>query len=123
MVSPLCGEKGSKEKKGLLNNKLEAYNKDVFHSVTADEAKVYAKLVNAENFEKKVLVKLDALKVANKAEVITLTGEADLVHKPSVNTKEKEWVVPVSNKMTVKNNVLEVVLPANSVNVVVFDRA
>jgi len=25
--------------------------------------------------------------------------------------------------MTVKNNVLEVVLPANSVNVVVFDRA
>ena len=117
------GEKGSKEKKGLLNNKLEAYNKDVFHSVTADETKVYAKLVNAENFEKKVLVKLDALKVANKAEVITLTGEADLVHKPNVNIKEKEWVVPVSNKMTVKNNVLEVVLPANSVNVVVFDRA
>ena len=117
------GETGSKEKKGLLNNKLEAYNKDVFHSVTADETKVYAKLVNAENFEKKVLVKLDALKVANKAEVITLAGEADLVHKPNVNTKEKEWVVPVSNKAPVKNNVLEIVLPANSVNVVVFDRA
>jgi len=116
------GAKGSKEKKGLLNHKLEAYNKDVFHSVTADETKVYAKLVNAENFEKKVLVKLDALKVANKAEIITLTGEDELVHKPNVNTKEKEWVVPVSNKLAVKNNVLEVVLPANSVTVAVFDR-
>ena len=116
------GAKGSKEKKGLLDNKLEAYNRDVFHSVTADDTKVYAKLVNAESFEKKVLVKLEALKVANKADVITLTGDAELVHKPNVNTKEKEWVVPVSNKATVKNNVLEAVLPANSVNVIVFEK-
>lgn len=114
--------KGSKEKKGLLECKLEPYNREIFHSVTADEEKVYAKLVNPENFEKKVLVKLDNLDVASKAEVITLTGEEELVHKPNVNTKEKEWVVPVSKKATVKNNVLEVVLPANSVNVVVFDR-
>ena len=114
--------KGSKEKKGLLECRLEVYNRIVYHSVTVDEAKVYAKLVNAENFEKKVLVKLEALAVANKVEIITLTGEAELVHKPNVNTKEKEWVVPVSNKATIKNNVLEVVLPANSVNVAVFDR-
>ena len=106
----------------LLNNKLEAYNKDVFHSVTEDETKVYAKLVNAENFDKKVLIKFNELDVAAKAEVITLTGEAELVHKPNVNTKEKEWVVPVSKKATVKKSVLEVMLPANSVNVVVFDR-
>ena len=116
------GKAGSKEKKGLLENKLEAYNKDVFHCVTADETKVYAKLVNAENFEKKVLVKLDSLSVADKAEVITLTGEEELVHKPNVNTKEKEWVVPVSQTASVKNNVLEVVLPANSVNVVVLEK-
>ncbi len=123
--SVLCyyNESGSKEKKGLLDNKLEAYNKDVFHSVTADDEKVYAKFVNAENFDKKVLVKLDSLAVQNKAEVITLTGEAELVHKPNVNTKEQEWVVPVSKKANVKNNVLELVLPANSVNVVVFNRA
>ena len=117
------GESGSKEKKGLLDNKLEAYNRDVFHSVTADAEKVYAKLVNAENFDKKVLVKLDNLAVKNRAEVIVLTGESELVHKPNVNTKEKEWVVPVSTKATVKNNALELVLPANSVNVVVLDRA
>ena len=43
--------------KGLLENKMEAYNRDVFHSVTADESKVYAKFVNAENFEKKGLLK------------------------------------------------------------------
>jgi len=116
-------ESGSKEKKGLLDNKLEAYNKDVFHSVTADETKVYAKLVNAENFDKKVLIKFNELDVAAKAEVITLTSDADLVHKPNVNTKEKEWVAPVSKKATVKKSVLEVMLPANSVNVVVFDRA
>ena len=117
------GESGSKEKKGLLDNKLEAYNRDVFHSVTADAEKVYAKLVNAENFDKKVLVKLDNLAVKNKAEVIVLTGESELVHKPNVNTKEKEWVVPAGTKATVKNNALELVLPANSVNVVVLDRA
>ena len=80
-------------------------------------------VVEAENFEKKVLIKLDSLKVADKAEVITLTGEAELVHKPNVNTREKEWVVPESRKVTVKDNVLPVVLPANSVNVVVFSRA
>ena len=117
------GESGSKEKNGLLDNKLEAYNRDVFHSVTADAEKVYAKLVNAENFDKKVLVKLDNLAVKNKAEVIVLTGESELVHKPNVNTKEKEWVVPAGTKATVKNNALELVLPANSVNVVVLDRA
>ena len=115
-------ETGSKEKKGLLENKLEAYNRDVFHSVTADEAKVYAKLVNAENFDKKVLVKLDALTVAAKAEVITLTGAEELVHKPNVNAKEKEWIVPEIKKEAVKNNVLKLTLPANSVNVVVLER-
>ncbi len=115
-------ETGSKEKKGLLENKLEAYNRDVFHSVTADEAKIYAKLVNAENFDKKVLVKLDALTVAAKAEVITLTGAEELVHKPNVNTKEKEWIVPEIKKEAVKNNVLKLTLPANSVNVVVLER-
>ncbi|MBP3567563.1 MAG: alpha-L-arabinofuranosidase [Lachnospiraceae bacterium] len=116
-------ENGSKAKNGLLECKLEAYNRDVFHSVTQDEQKVYAKLVNAENFDKKVLVKLDNLAVKSKAEVITLSGDAELVNKPNVNTKEKEWVVPVAAKATVKKNVLELTLPANSVNVVVMDRA
>ncbi|MBO5353301.1 MAG: alpha-L-arabinofuranosidase [Lachnospiraceae bacterium] len=116
-------ENGDKTKNGLLECKLEAYNREVFHSVTADENKVYTKLVNTENFDKKVLVKLDNLSVKNKAEVITLTGEAEFVHKPNVNTKEKEVVVPVTKKVSVKKDVLEIVLPANSVTVAVFERA
>lgn len=117
------GRKDTGEKLGLLENKLEAYNRAVFHSVTADEKKVYAKLVNAEIFEKKVLINLEKLSVAAKAELITLTGEEELVHRPNVNTKEKEWIVPVSKKVNVKKNVLELVLPANSVNVVVLEKA
>ena len=99
--SVTCFYTEGKEKNGLLECKLEAYNRDVFHSVTKDEEKVYAKLVNTENYTKKVLVKLDQLSVKGKAEVITLTGEEELVHKPNVNTKEKEWVVPASRKVLV----------------------
>lgn len=115
-------EAGSTQKKGLVSGRLEAYNKDVFHSVTADEKKVYAKLVNADNFSKKVLLTFDALDVCPKAEVITLSGAPELVNKSNVNTKEKEWIVPESQRARVKNRALEVILPANSVSVAVFDK-
>ncbi len=114
-------------KKGLLDCKLEVYNRDVYHSVTVDEAKVYAKLVNAEDFDKKTVVKLDELSVKAKAELILLTGAEELVHTSNVNTKEGEPVKPVSRKVSVKkdkagNASIELVLPANSVSVVVLDK-
>ena len=110
-------------KKALLECKLEAYNRDVYHSVTADEAKVYAKLVNAEDFDKKVVVKLDELNVKARADLIVLTGEKELVHTSNVNTKEGELIVPVTKKVAVKKDKLELILPANSVSVVVLEKA
>ena len=121
-----CEAKGTK--KGLLECKLEAYNRDVFHSVTTDEAKVYAKLVNAEDFDKKVIVNLDKLDVKAKAELVELTGDAELVHTSNVNTRENELIKPVSKKLSVKKSkaghqIVELVLPANSVSVVVLEKA
>ena len=111
-----------KDKKGLLECKLESYNRDVYHSVTTDDKHVYTKLVNADDFEKKVCVKLDNLKVKSKAKLITLTGDKELVHTPNVNTKEVEKVVPVSKNISVKNESIELILPANSVTVIVLEK-
>ena len=116
------------KKQGLLECKLEAYNRDVYHAVTADERCVYAKLVNAEDFEKKVLVNLDNLNIKNKARVIQLTGEKELVHTSNVNTREAELIQPTTKTIAVKKSkegkqCIDMILPANSVTVLVLDRA
>ena len=110
------------ERKAILENKLESYNREVFHSVTEDENKVYIKLVNAEDFDKKLNLKLDELSVKEEAEWILLTGDRELVHTPNVNTKEAELVAPVAKKVIVKDDGMELDLPANSVNVVVLEK-
>lgn len=110
----------SGKKKAVLENKLESYNREVFHSVTEDEDKVYIKLVNAEDFDKKLSLKLDELSVKEEAEWVVLTGDRELVHTPNVNTKEAEPVAPVTKKVVVKDDGMELDLPANSVNVVVL---
>lgn len=115
-------EYGVEEQKGLLECKLEAYNRDIFHSVTTDEGHVYAKLVNAEDFVKKVRINLDGLMVAKQAEWIILTAEAELVHTSNVNTKEAELVKPVTKMVMVEGDYLELDLPANSVNVLILDK-
>ena len=121
-----CG-KAKNTKKGILECKLEAYNRDVYHSVTTDTEKVYAKLVNAEDFDKRVLVNLENLNVKAKAELVVLTGDAELVHTSNVNTREAELVKPVNKKISVKKSkvgkqLLELVLPANSVSVVILEK-
>ena len=110
------------EAKGILENKLESYNREVFHSVTEDEKKVYIKLVNAEDFDKKLSLKLDALSVKEEAEWLVLTGDDELVHTPNVNTKEAELIVPVAKKAFIEENRMELELSANSVNVVVLEK-
>lgn len=85
-----AGEDGLK--KAVIDGKMEAYNRDVYHSVTKDESSVYMKLVNADNFEKRVKVSLSELEVGHQAALVTLTGNAELVHCPNVNTKEAELV-------------------------------
>lgn len=122
--SVICFYEGAdKEKKGILDCKLESYNRDVYHSVTCDEKKVYIKLVNADDFEKKLKLKLDKLSIGKQAEVVTLTGEAELVHVPNVNTKEEEKIVPVTETLSVQAESFETVLPANSVRVIELERA
>lgn len=116
-----CADK--KVRNGLLEYKLEAYNREVFHSVTADEEKVYIKLVNADGFAKRLKITLDELAAAERAEWIVLTGEKELAHTPCVNTKEEEKIVPVKKSLRIKKAGLEVELPANSLSVLVLTRA
>lgn len=115
-------ETDSEVQKGVLEYKLEAYNRDIFHAVTADQSHVYAKLVNAENFVKKVRLNLEDLQVGSQAEWIVLTGDADVVHTSNINTKEGELVKPVTHTLTVQGDWVELDLPAQSVNVIVFDK-
>ena len=65
--------------------------------------------------------------MGHQAALVTLTGNAELVHCPNVNTKEAELVVPVNRVIEVNKSVendeqyMEIVLPANSLSVVVLD--
>ena len=109
-------------KHAVLDNKLEAYNREVFNSVTEDNDKVYIKLVNAEAFDKKLKLKLDKLNVKTDAKWIVLTADAEHVHTANVNTKEAELVVPVTRTAVVTDFYMELDLPANSVNIVVLNK-
>ncbi|GGO04921.1 alpha-L-arabinofuranosidase C-terminal domain-containing protein [Saccharibacillus kuerlensis] len=108
----------------VLDYKLEAYNRDVFHSVTADDQHVYLKLVNADSVEKATRLNLDGLNVSTEAKIVTLTGDTSLLNVPNVNKKNAEQVVPVESGLTLENGetgptaVLK--LPANSVSVVIL---
>ncbi|QDH21421.1 alpha-L-arabinofuranosidase C-terminal domain-containing protein [Saccharibacillus brassicae] len=129
----------------VLDYKLEAYNRDVFHSVTADAGHVYVKLVNADGVDKNTRLNLDGLEVAAEAKLVTLTGDPALLHVPNVNKKSGEPVVPVESVFALEDGtgvdgfasgqaaggtggtgrtgrtaVLK--LPANSVSVVVLER-
>lgn len=103
----------------VLDYKLEAYNKDVFHSVTKDDASIYMKLVNADSFDKPVKVRIVDLAIASSAKLVTITGDLDKAHLPNVNTKENEPIVPVESTVTFENGEALLVLPANSVVAVI----
>ncbi|MBE0338738.1 alpha-L-arabinofuranosidase C-terminal domain-containing protein [Paenibacillus sp. 23TSA30-6] len=105
----------------VLDYKLEAYNRDVFNSVTKDAEHVYVKLVNADNVDKAMQLNLQDLSVEAIAKLITLTGDASLVHVPNVNKKNDEKVVPTEQQVSLSNNAILLQLPANSVNVLVLD--
>ncbi len=112
----------TEEIKGKLDCKLAAYTHDLYHSVTADDERVYIKLVNVENFGKHLKVNLEHLNIHDQAKLITLTGAPELVHEPNVNKKNNEKIVPVTTHIPVSKTGFEVILPANSVNVVVLKK-
>ncbi len=106
----------------VLDYKLEAYNRDIFHSVTKDDDHLYVKLVNADPFEKTTKLELKDMVVRTNGKMITITGDAQLVHTPNVNKKNAELIVPSEREISMKDNGTVVTLAANSVNVLVLNR-
>ncbi|GMK38564.1 hypothetical protein PCCS19_16180 [Paenibacillus sp. CCS19] len=101
--------------------KLEAYNREVFNSVTKDDKHVYVKLVNADAVDKMTRLALRDLNVASSAQLITLTGDEAIVHTPNVNKKNAELVQPSESQLHIVGDSAVLTLPANSVSVIVFD--
>ncbi|SER44751.1 Concanavalin A-like lectin/glucanases superfamily protein [Gracilibacillus ureilyticus] len=105
----------------VLDYKLEAYNDEIFHSVTKDDNHVYVKMVNADPFEKTTEISLKDIKVNSTAKMITVTGSESIVHQPNVNKKDAEQVVPVETELELKDEGTVVTLSANSVTILVLD--
>ncbi|GKU24615.1 alpha-L-arabinofuranosidase C-terminal domain-containing protein [Clostridium folliculivorans] len=105
----------------VLEYKLEAYNDQIFNSVTRDSEHVYIKLVNADNFNKKINIDIQDISLSDRAKLILLTGEEDIVHLPNVNKKNDEKIIPVEVEVELSSNCVILDLPSNSVNVLVFD--
>ena len=105
----------------VLDYKLEAYNSDIYHSVTKNDKQVFVKLVNADMEAKQTKCILNHLNVASTIKTITLTGDAALLHMPNVNQKNDEKIVPVEGSVECKRNECTLTLPANSVTILVMD--
>lgn len=116
----LCSYTDGRTSSKTLDYKLEAYNREVFHSVTRDDQHVYVKLVNADSVEKATKLQLEHLQVASEATWITISGDESLVHLPNVNQKNDEKVIPVEQKVNLQGETVVLHLPANSVNVLVM---
>lgn len=111
---------GTKTSK-VLDYKLEAYNRDIFNSVTKDEKHVYVKLVNADNVEKITKLNIKDLKTSKTGKVIVLTGDSAFVNIPNVNRKNDEVIFPKEYEIQLDNESVVINLPANSVNILVLD--
>ena len=108
-------------KQGVLEGKLQCYNRELYQSVTEDEEKVYIKLVNADDFSKKCALHLKEMSLQKKGILVTLTAEEELVHLPNVNSREEELVTPQESILDVSNEMVVNILP-NSVNVLVLTK-
>lgn len=95
-----------------MDYKLEAYNGDIFDSVTKDDNHVYVKLVNADPFEKTTKLMLKDLSVDT-------TGKKS--RWSNVNKKNAEQIVPSETEIKLDDNGAVVTLSANSVSVIILD--
>lgn len=105
----------------VLNYKLEAYNNEIFHSVTKDDQHIYVKLVNADPFDKKTEIVMNDVRLETEAKMITVTGDTEFLNTPNVNKKNDEKVTPSETSIQLTNNQTVVTLPANSVNIIILD--
>lgn len=117
----ICSYTDGKTTSKVLDYKLEAYNNEIFNSVTKDDKHVYVKLVNADDVEKRTKINLASLNTTGLGRLITLTANSSLVHVPNVNKKNDEKVVPTEAEIGIENNSVVLNLAANSVNVLVLD--
>lgn len=117
----LCSYTDGENESYILDYKLEAYNSDVYHSVTKDDSKLYIKLVNPDTIQKQLRLQLADFPAIAIAHHIVLTGDNKLLNKANVNKKNNELVVPVESQITFQNNEAILHLDANSVHVLVCD--
>ncbi|OME86166.1 alpha-L-arabinofuranosidase [Paenibacillus sp. FSL A5-0031] len=103
----------------VLDYKLEAYNREIYHSVTKDDKKMYVKLVNADGVEKAVKLDFKGINAATTGKWVLLTGDASLVHVPNVNKKNDEKITPMEAEIHIENNAAIINLAAHSVNVII----
>ncbi|MGF9695963.1 alpha-L-arabinofuranosidase C-terminal domain-containing protein [Paenibacillus sp. MABNR03] len=120
--SLICSYTDGHTTSSVLDYKLEAYNREVFHSVTKDAQHVYVKLVNADSVDKATQVRIQELNVKAAARLITLSGEHALVHVPNVNQKNDEKVVPQEQEIRLDGDTVVLDLPAHSVSVLIMNR-
>lgn len=106
----------------VLDYKLEAYNKEVFNSVTVDETSAYIKLVNADEYDKNTKLIIKDMNVDGAAKVVTITAANEYAHVQNVNKRDNEIVVPVESTVTFTNGEAVVKLPANSVVAVIVNK-
>lgn len=107
----------------VLDYKLEAYNKEVFNSVTADAENVYIKLVNAANYSKNTKLILKDLDIEATAKTVVITADEQYANVPNVNKRGNEIVVPVEDSINFTNGEAVITLPANSVVAVIVKKA
>ena len=117
----ICSYTDGRKISRILEYKLEAYNDEIFNSVTKDQKHVYVKLVNADDIEKSTKINFKDLNVSSIGKMIILTGESSLVHVPNVNKKNDEKIIPREYEIRVDNKSLTITLPANSVSILVLD--
>lgn len=117
-----CSYTDGQKESMVLEYKLEAYNREIFHSVTADEKHIYAKLVNADSAEKQVSIRLTGVQTAPAGKLVVLTGEEALLCVPNVNQKNDEKITPQEGSFSVENGETTVFLPGNSVSVFVYQK-
>ncbi len=118
----ICSHRARGQKSYSFDYKLEAYNRFVFHSVTRGGNRIYAKLVNADSYAKRVRLELEGLDTAaqlpKQAEWSCLTAPEELVNVPNVNRRGAEAVVPEKRQLEIQNGAVSVELPAFSVSVI-----
>ncbi|MBP3339328.1 MAG: alpha-L-arabinofuranosidase [Lachnospiraceae bacterium] len=106
----------------VLDYKLEAYNKEVFNSVTVDDNAAYIKLVNADTYTKNTKLIVKDMDIASEAKVVTITAAPEYANVQNVNKRGNEVVVPVESTVTFENGEAVVTLPAHSVVAVIVNK-